>query len=268
MPRDWSQARKRTRAAWKRTRTLRRLVVVLSFVVLTWVFSLYLVRRAVAPQPNPADQPSTLFGAAQVSLFILSIHIGIVAVLGWQFIEGMIRRAVEEETSERLEVLENEVRGRSLAVLGYIIGENSVLPDFSKPIDVERLREAIYLCEQGYMRLKDTGLPAEFMALNNLLGYSCVLRDRSRRGYLLEVARRLRAAAEEHGGSPNLLLTYAHTILEFGLEPKELEEACTIVADIKSHPSLDAKQKREADQLASRCDERASGMQRRQPQET
>lgn len=148
MPRDRSQA-------WKRVRTIGRFVFVLSFIVLTWVFSLYLVKRGVAPQSNPADQASTLFGAAQVSLFILSIHIGIVTVLGWQFIEGMIRRAVEEVTNKRLEALENEARGRSLAVLGYVIGENSVKADFSGPNDLERQDTAagpltrLVLAEQG-----------------------------------------------------------------------------------------------------------------------
>jgi hypothetical protein len=257
MPTNQSQA-------WrKRARTIGRLAFVLSLIVGTWVFSLYLVRRAVAARPNLADQASTLFGAAQVSLFILSVHIGIVAVLGWQFIEGMIRRAVEEVTNKRLEILENELRGRSFAIQGYLMGEDSIEPDYSKWKnskwkDEEHLREALFYCEQGYQRLKNSGLPAEFMALNNLLAYSCALGDKWRRGYLLDGARCLRAAAEEHG-SPNLLLTYCHTILEFSLDPKELDEACLMVVDIGSNPSLDAKQKREADFLASRCRNRSSG---------
>lgn len=255
MPKNFDQILKRVRRVFI-------LLLTVSLLALTWLASFHLAATGMTALPEevsgPADLAAILFGAAQVNLFILSILLGVFGIFGWRAVEGRIREAVKVATTKRLEGLENEARGRSFAILGYLIGESSVTPDFLKPMNEERLREAISYCERAYDLLKNTGLPAEFMTLNNLLGYSCVLRDRSRRGYLLDGARRLRAAAEEHD-SPNLLLTYSRTFLEFGLDPKEIEEACSIVADIQSNSRLNEKQRREAEYLASLCKQSTSG---------
>jgi hypothetical protein len=244
----------------KRALKMLKYALMLSVIVLAWVVSIDVAKTGLAPlsKLKVPDLATILFGAGSVALFIFSILVGIVAIVGWQAVEGKINEAVETATNERLAILENEMRGRGFAILGYVIGENSVLPDFSAPSNEERLTEAIFFCEQGYDRLKNTGVPTEFMALNNLLTYSCVLRDKSRRGYLLDGARRLRAAAEDHD-SPNLLLTYAKTILEFSQEQEEVKEACSVLADVQSNPRLNEKQKREAEHLASLCKLRVPG---------
>lgn len=247
--------------------TLRRIVEVLNAVlllgviVLVWVSSFYLARTGIEALPKikgTADLATILFGSASLALFFFSILVAIVAIVGWEAVEGKIRESVESVTSKRLEKVENEARGRSWAVLGYVIGENSVTPDFLEPLNEERLIEAIEFSEKGYALLKGTGLPAEFMVLNNLLGYACVLPDRSRRGYFLEGARRLRAAAEEHD-SLNLLLTYCKVICEFSLEPREIEEAYSTFQDVRYSPRLNDKQKREADYLASLFSKKLQG---------
>jgi hypothetical protein len=230
-------------------------VLVFSVIACVWIVSIYVARKGFANLPplrGVWDLTAILFGAAQVSLFIFSILLGVLTFFGWQAVERKISDAVEKATKEQLATVDNEARGRSFAIMGYIIGENSVNEDFTAPTSEERLREAISYCNQAYNFLKGSGLSAEFLALNNLLGYSCALGDTERRGYLLECARRLRKAAEEHG-SQNLLLTYCRTILKFSLEPDEIKEACFMVEDIKSSSKLNKKQKREADYLASLC---------------
>lgn len=231
--------------------------VVFLLIALIWLASVYLARVAFAGLPDVEkgwDLGAILFSAAQVSLFVISILIGFLTIFGWGAVEKKIREVVEEVTKQRLANVEKEARGRSFAIQGYIIGESSIGKDFQDPIDIERLREAISYCEQAYNFLKGTGLSVEFLALNNYLTYSNILRHKARRGYLLECARKLRTAAEEHGSS-NLLLTYCRTVLVFSLEPKEISEACALLRDVSSDPDLTPKQKREASLLASLCDE-------------
>lgn len=241
------------------------MLLMASVIVFTWIASIYLAAAGVAALPKmnaPVDLATTLFGAAAISIFIFSLLVTMIAIYVWYTVENKMRTAIKDaikkETTGQLEKIGNEVRGRTHAILGYIIGELSVDQDYREPTDAERLQEAIFYCEKAYELLKKSGIPTEFMALNNLLQYYCISGDTSRRGYVLEAARRLRAAAEEHD-SPNLLLTYAKTIITFGLDPKEVEEAYVIVADVKSHPLFNEKQKREADLLFSLSQQRTAG---------
>jgi hypothetical protein len=235
-----------------------KVLLVFSFLIFIWIGSYDLATigfAALPPMNSIWDLTAVLFSAAQVCLFVISVVIAALAIFGFNYFEGKIREAVEKETAARLANVEKEARGRSFAILGYLIGEDSVNEDFTAPTNEERLREAINYCGDAYNLLKGTNLPVEFLALNNLLGYSCALHDKARRGYLLECAERQREAAEVHG-SENLLLTYARTILEFSLEPEKLTNACAMVEDIKSSSKLNEKQKREADYLSSLCKQR------------
>lgn len=227
-----------------------RIILILSLIILTWVVSFYVTEAGIATLPKGVDLSAVMSGTGTIALAIFSMFLAFASIYGLSSIEAKIRAVVEEVTNKRLEKVENEARGRSFAILGYVIGENSVEPISLKPSNVERLKEAIYYCEQGYTFLKNTGLPVEFMALNNLLGYSCVLQDTSRRDFILEGAQRLRIAAQEHD-SPNLLLTYARTIISFSRNSKEIETAHALVEDLNLNPRLNEKQKREAELLAS-----------------
>jgi membrane protein implicated in regulation of membrane protease activity len=234
------------------------IALVFSVLLLIWLASFYLATTGFAALPKITtiwDLTAILFGAAQVSLFVISILIGFLTIVGWQAVERKISEAVEKVTKKRLANVENEARGRSFAIMGYVIGENSITPDYAGFTNEERLREAIRYCDQAYNFLKGTDLPAEFLALNNFLGYSCALGETARRGYILECARKLRKAAEEHA-SWNLQLTYARTVFKFSLEPQEIAEACSIVRDVLSNSQLNEKQKREAEYLTPLCKQR------------
>lgn len=235
-------------------------LLVFSVLIFIWLKSFHLAATGYAALPpitGPGDLSAILFASAQVCLFVVSILIAILTIVGWQAIEHKIQESVERKTTERLAKLENEIRGRSLAILGYTIGETNVEPDFSGATNEARLREAIQYCDQAYTFLRGTELPAEFMALNNFLIYSCALakRYKSRRGYILECAHKLKNGAEEHDNQ-NLLLTYCHTILEFSLEPKEIEEASSILKVITDRGTINEKQQREVKFLTSLCNDR------------
>lgn len=233
-------------------------VLTLSLIIFIWLASFYLAKSGAAALPKisgPIDLTTVISGTGTIAVGVFSILLGIASIYGLGSIESKIRTVVSEVTAERLDKIERESRGRSFAILGYVIGEMSVPQDFSPPISVERLREAIFYCGEGYKFLKDTGLPVEFMALNNFLEYSCALGEKTRRGYILEEAEHLRAAAVQRQ-STNLLLTYARVILNFSLESKEIDAACLLVEDLRSTHRLDDKQKREAEHLASLCTKR------------
>ncbi len=240
----------------RRTRRILNVLAVFAILIFISIASIYLVTGSFKLSPPGKDLPAILFASGQVSLFVITIFIGILTLFGFAYFERKIEEAVKVETAKRLATLENEMRGRSFAIQGYVIGENSVNEDFTAPTNEERLREAILYCDQAYNFLKGTGLAAEFLALNNFLGYSCALQDKSRRGYIVACAHRLREAADEHD-SPNLLLTYARTILEFSLDPHEVDQACDALDDVKTSPQLNDKQKREANYLASLAEKRS-----------
>jgi len=237
------------------------------FIVLTLIGCFYLTKASLAASPEGwqhIDFSTVLSGMGTLALFIFSMFLAVAAFVGWSTVKDQIREQVEKVTNQRLEQAEREARGRSFAIQGYVLGETSVAPDLQNPSNEERLGEAISYSQTAYDFLKGTGLPVEFLALNNLLYYSCVLNEKTkaRRGYLLGEAKRMRTAAEAHDAQ-NLLLTYARTILTFSLEPQEIADTCSLVADIVSDARtslrLNEKQKREADYLASLCEQRAGG---------
>ncbi len=227
-------------------------------VALSWALAWHFM--VVTPEPKGpkgevlglGDRSAILFGTSTVALVLISLVIGGVAFFGWQTIKDSIRRDVESSTRNRLEQMEIELRGRSSALLGYTIGETSVDADYLHATNPERLREAKTLCQQGYNRLRKVGGAGEVMALNNLLMYSSILGDTSRRGYYLKRARQLRKAGEDLD-KPHLLLTYCRIVLYFGLDPAEKDEACAIVQAVRAKEGLQEKERREADHLASLC---------------
>lgn len=225
-----------------------------------FLFALSLLIMAIAVRddvlhgklPDIDKMTTLLFGASTISLGVFALLAGGFALFGWGYLKENVKKEVEESLRERIHTVEQELRGRSKTILGYVIGENSVAEDGHSPSNEERLREAIQHCEEAYLLLKGSGLPVEFTALNNYLYYSCILGDTSNRDTLLDRARRLREAAIEHN-SQNLLLTYARTVLTFSRESGQVVQACEFVSDVKGMPTFNKKQKREAEFLASLC---------------
>jgi hypothetical protein len=201
-----------------------------------------------APDPNNAtgDLTTLLFGAASVALFLFSIIVGALAVIGWQAVERHIDHKIEEGIGEKTKKLEDEMKGRVYSALGHMLGEMSIERLTLKVKDEEQLEEAIETCRAGQKFLDEAGEPAEFMGLNNLIFYSC-LRGISDHGKLLKDARRMKDSAGKHSGAgaANALITSCRAIIQFSSDREEVLGARQDLEDILK-TSLPEKLKREA----------------------
>ena len=235
-------------------------VVAASLVIVLWSASLYLVHltmrggsqmgsAGLSTASNVSTLATLLFGAASVALIIFSLGLAIAAIFGWQALQRVIRDNVEKVTNRKLRLLENELRGRALGIQGYLLAEQSMNSDLIVT-EKGRMEEAVRLCEQAYGFLKEVGGPAQFMGMNNLIFYSCILDDQTRRGFLLRHARILRDAAEERR-SPDLLLTACRAILQYGEDDiegkKEKERARGTLRMLAASAWTSEKEKKEAE---------------------
>jgi hypothetical protein len=261
--------RKRSAEELDRNIKRARFVLLISVIGIIWLVSFYVIRVGFANMPKirSEDLSAIISGTGTIALSVFSILVAVAAIYGINSLDRKIHDVVKVVTNEKISRTEKELRGRSFAMLGYLIGENSVENNLSSVIDDERLREAIYYSEYGYQFLKDTNLPAEYMALNNFLGYSCALsgppgsplpgRKLQNPRLLLNEAARLREAAEEHGAT-NLLLTYARTILFFSKNDEEIAYAYEIVREADENPSrLSARERADAASLRKLFEERS-----------
>jgi hypothetical protein len=201
-----------------------------------------------------SDLITTLFGASSVALVVLSLIIAVMAVFGWQTIKDTINQKVEsstqlrlKETQERLDKLENELKGRVISVLGHALGLISTDPKRKEPLDRDRLWEAVRHCQIGYEMLEKSEEKTYVMALNNLVYYSAVHGDASKRNFLLENARRLREWGEARHGATNLLLTFCRAVLRFcDTKDKDFLDGCRIADSLAKNEDLPKNQREEA----------------------
>jgi len=127
--------------------------------------------------------------------------------------------------------LREEFRGRLASSMGYILGEVSTDKDKLVPIDMDRLNEAVELCEKGYRVLDHVGGAARYMALNNFVYFVTFIDDVSRRGYILDLARELKIVGQTNN-LPNLILTYCRAVLVYGDDQGEIEEVRSILSHL------------------------------------
>jgi hypothetical protein len=146
--------------------------------------------------------------------------------------------------------LEKEFTGRLSSNVGYLLGEMSTTPDSLEPIDRDRLVDAIDHCRRGYVALKEVGGPPEFMALNNLVYYSTALGDAANAASLLDQARILIKAGEQHysrSGEPqnatNLILTGCRAILQLSADDEEKRQALRRVLALLEGPLFERQRK-------------------------
>jgi hypothetical protein len=256
---------------------LRLSLTLLISVLLIWIISYWISHNAFQVRPGAlGDLATVLFGAASIALFILSMFIALVAVFGWQSLQENIRSSVETETrkaidrlvkermeplenelrtraerlvgrelGERMQPLENELRGRVYSILGLVMGETNIDPETFAPKDKDLLREAVINSRKGYELLQKTDSPGKYLALNNLVYYSSLVGDRSKGKLMLEYARLLRDAGQEHDAR-NLLLTYCRAVIEFALDPADTAEAYAIAHSIADDPTRPERERREA----------------------
>jgi hypothetical protein len=232
-----------------------------------WAWSFKIFAQASAEPIKRLDKGSlftALFGASSIALFILSLLVATLAILGWQSLKDYIEdkvgkairdrgkevdeaikkrsmevdeaiekrnRRIDEAIKERTQALENELRGRVATILGYTIGEMSLMPGSFKVRDRDRLGEAVVQCKAGYHFLRQIGGPAEFLGLNNLVFYTCVFEDglpKANEDWMLASARLLKDAGQQRDNNM-LKLTACRVLLEYGAEPGEKERARNIL---------------------------------------
>lgn len=228
------------------------LVCILSYVLI------FIAKTSSSVKLGVGDLAAILFGAASLALFIFSILIALwAAFFGWQTVQGIVRERVEAgmnklETSINIKIklLENELRGRVASVLGHLMGEVSIDPETLKPKDKDRLVEAVHMCEEGYEFLQKVRGPAEFMALNNLVFYSCLSGDQSRPDFLLNMGRLLKEKSQEKK-STNVLLTGCRAILQYSKDPQEKEAVRSILAGLSQSAASTRERKEARAHLAS-----------------
>lgn len=206
-------------------------LILWTIIGLVWAFSCFIFVHAckMTVVEGPVDignVVTVLFGASSIALFIFSLFVALLAIIGWQSIRDHISKSVTDEIKKATQSLENELRGRVATVLGYAIGEMSLNADFD--IDNKgRLEQAVSQCREGYKYLQNADGPVKFLGLNNFIFYFCVLHgqtDKADEVRMLKEARLLRDAGEEHN-SAMLKLTAARVFLEYGATAEEKEQA-------------------------------------------
>jgi hypothetical protein len=226
---------------------------VLSINALIWSITFYFARASGLPDLRGVSGSlmDLLFGSASLALFMISIFIGVVAVIGLPYIVSEVRKSAQDEVKEIVQPVRDEMRGRVFSAIGYLRGESSIDHERFEVTNKNGLAEAITLCEQSYELLQKVEGPAEFTVLNNLLYYYCVYshneidRYRSRSNFLLDSARRLLQAAIQNK-SLNLQLTACRAILQFGRDREEKLRARDLLIDIKMSKESSEELKKEA----------------------
>lgn len=239
---------------------------VLSFILFLWAASYYIVARAVerkVPQissPTPGDLATLLFGASSLALILFSFVLALAAVFGWETLKNNVRRELEAASNTRVETLEQELYGRVLSVIGLMIGTLHSEPQerYQDPDNQDYLFEAVYYCQKGYDILKKVEGYGKYMALNNLVYYSCLHGERAKGDYLLKQAQTLKEVGQEFN-SPDYLLSYCRAVLEFGSDPIEIQGAQSIAdALLSDNKALTPRQTKEATMYVTSLADRLS----------
>jgi hypothetical protein len=227
------------------------LLLVVSSVLALWAVAVYAVVAALALHtptkslPTLGDMATLLFGASSLALILFSLLIAVAAIVGWQTLKNEVRKEIEASTHQRIKTLEKELRGRVLTTIGFMIGALHSNPDqLEQDEHKDYLSEAVWYCQQGYDVLKDVRGRGKYMALNNLVYYSCLYGKELKGSSLLKEARILKEIGHKYN-APALLLTYCRVILQRGLDKKEFREAKLISTDLLN-AELTERQKKEA----------------------
>jgi hypothetical protein len=233
------------------------LLLFAGLVLLIWASAWYVL--ASAPEPvgpdgkmlSLADRTTIGLSSLAITLGVLTLLVGGLALFGWDKLEKIIRRDVEESLRERISTLETLMEGRVISMLGFAIGELSSEPDRLDATNRDRISEAVQHCERGYELLKQAGERRPMlMGLNNLVYYSSIYGDMSKGRYLLQQARALRQAGDELG-RPRLLLTYCRAVLRYSTDEKERAEAQSIASAVLAGALTDQERKEAKFYLAS-----------------
>ena len=196
--------------------------------------------------PSSSDLATIFFGASSLALIIFSLLLAAAAIIEWQSLKADVKnvtdaaekslervRNLEEKVRGRLNSLEQEIRGRVDSVMGLMFGTLH-----SDPLKLEQqeekkdyIAEAVYFCQNGYNKLKDLEGYGKYMALNNLVFFSCLLGREAKRDLYLEQARELRDVGRKFDAAA-YLLTYCRAALTYATEPAALKEALATAEEL------------------------------------
>jgi hypothetical protein len=222
--------------------------------------------------PSVGDLVTVFFGASSLALIIFSLLLAIAAIIGWQSLTSEVRKSVEaskaaEESSsratkdneervdnlaqaiehriealadtieKRAKGLEQELKGRVNTILGLATASVHSDPFAEKQKDEDRdyIEEAIHISRKAYADLKDLDSNAKWVALNNIVFYSCLLGLDAKRDQLLEEGRKLRGVALKYEESPwtiPYLLTWCRVVGLYGTDSGEVKQALAATRDL------------------------------------
>lgn len=196
--------------------------------------------------PNSGEMATLLFASASLALIIFSILVAAVAIFGWQALKNDVREDIEASTKERINAVENELKGRIFNVMGFMVGTLHSNPDKLDQANKENLAEAVYFCRQGYKMLQNVPGTVRYTALNNLVYYSALYGEADKESFLLENAEQIKKIGQERD-HPDFLLTYCRVILQYSTDAKAIEEARNIAQALVRGERLPiVRQRREA----------------------
>lgn len=203
-----------------------------SLLLFLWLGSAYFIAEILSRKPAPNSLPPnlgdltiTLFGASSIGIIAFGLLFTIAAIIEWQSLKKDTRREAEmaEVAERRITHLEKELRGRMHAVTGVALGSlhSNPLVEKQDPINRDYISEALYYSKQAYKTLKEIEGDSKYMALNNVLYFSCFLGNESQRDTFLAQARELKNIAEKYEESQYIapyIMTYCRVMLTFGAE--------------------------------------------------
>ncbi|HVF60969.1 MAG TPA: hypothetical protein VNJ70_14275 [Thermoanaerobaculia bacterium] len=235
-----------------------RYALVLGLITLIYCVSfasVVIAFRMGVPPGDPLDfgDFATLqFSSVGIGLVLISLIAAAVALLGYDKLKSDLRKEVEASTSGRIHALEQELRGRAYAIYGLLLGALH-LARTQADEEGDYLKEATFLSRKAYETLKNLEGTGKYMALNNLVYYSCLLGDESKADLLLQQARELRDVGQKYEDSAYIspyLLTFCRAVSTYGSDPKEIRQALSIT-EIVEKRSLTSLQKKEAADIAA-----------------
>jgi hypothetical protein len=219
-----------------------------------------------------AELTTILFGASSTGLILFSLLLAGAAIIDWRSLKREIETALERATeatrandervrsletivASRLLEIETELRGRVDAVMGAMIGTLHSKPDADLQDEeaLDYISEAIYHIRAGYDRLKGSDVKGKYMALNNLVYFSCMMRAKEDQDETLQHGRELLEVGRQNRhlayASP-YLLTYCRVILVYSSNRDEIEQAAAIATNLQEK-GLTKLQRREANYLVA-----------------
>lgn len=231
-------------------------VLVLVMLSLIFCVAFLLVALLNRPPAQSGDLIDLLFGAASISLFLVSFFVALLGIFGWQSIREFLRErvdaAVQVETKElsgRIDQLEAQSGGRLKAGLGAVFGMVAFDgPPYEREVVKQDLLDfAIANAQLGYDELLT--IPESqyrWTALNNLLYFKSAKRED--RDFVLANVEALRqyAAKAPLAQRQTYLLTYCKAVLTFSSSGEKREEVRRLLEEISARP-LETNAKREAD---------------------